>query len=345
MYPTHITQLTTASGHTYHMGGIAKGSGMIHPNMATMLAVVTCDAPVAPSLWRAMFKRASVNSFNQITVDGDTSTNDCVLGLTSGLAGGPLIEDESSAEAVQLEAGLTALLQALAKSIAWDGEGATCLIEVSCKGAQSQAEANMVAKSVAGSSLVKSAIFGGDPNWGRIAAAAGYMLGGAGGVYMVVCTCVYVHGHLCPCLCMSMFVHVLCALYSIIHNAIVYAPTHTHPPTPTHPHTHTQRYSGVQFDQNEMSVQLGDILLMDKGQPLEFDAKVASGYLRSKTDVHGTVEITVGVGNGPGQGVAWGCDLSYDYVKYVWVCAVWVCASSVCKHVLPTHRINAEYTT
>ena len=222
---------------------------MIHPNMATMLAVVTCDAPVAAPLWRAMFKRASVNSFNQITVDGDTSTNDCVLGLTSGLAGGPTIEDEGTQDAVQLEAALTALLQGLAKSIAWDGEGATCLMEVTCRGATSRADANRVAKSVAGSSLVKSAIFGWDPNWGRIAAAAGY--------------------------------------------------------------------SGVTFDQNDMSVRLGDILLMDKGQPLAFDAKEASGYLRGKTSVHGTVQIDVGIGDGPGEGIAWGCDLSYDYVKYV----------------------------
>lgn len=188
--PHPTTQLTTASGHTYRMGGIAKGSGMIHPNMATMLAVVTCDAPVAPDLWRSMFKRASVNSFNQITVDGDTSTNDCVLGLTSGLGGGPAISDERSPAAVQLEAGLTALLQGLAKSIAWDGEGATCLIEVQCVGAESQADANTVAKSVAGSSLVKSAIFGGDPNWGRIAAAAGYAgVGCDGGVGCVQGVC------------------------------------------------------------------------------------------------------------------------------------------------------------
>jgi hypothetical protein len=110
----------------------------------------------------------------QITVDGDTSTNDTVLALASGAAGAAVITDPASAAAETLEAAVTAVLQGLAKAIAWDGEGATCLLEITCAGASSQEDALTVAKSVAASSLTKSAIFGHDPNWGRIACAAGY---------------------------------------------------------------------------------------------------------------------------------------------------------------------------
>ncbi len=110
----------------------------------------------------------------QITVDGDTSTNDCVLGLASGKAGGEVISDPKSSEAKELDEAVTALLQGLAKSVAWDGEGATCLIEVTAKGAQDDAAAAIIARSVAASSLVKAAVYGHDPNWGRIACAAGY---------------------------------------------------------------------------------------------------------------------------------------------------------------------------
>eukprot|EP00951_Prasinocladus_malaysianus_P009162 scaffold66848_cov46-Prasinocladus_malaysianus.AAC.4 len=150
-------------GHPVRIGAIAKGSGMIHPNMATMLGVLTCDAAVTPEVWTGIVKRGSTNSFNQsydrngsdgylfrestaaasqITVDGDTSTNDCVIGMASGASGAPLISDPSSAEAQQLEAAVTALLQGMAKSIAWDGEGATCLIECEVIGAKSDAAAN-----------------------------------------------------------------------------------------------------------------------------------------------------------------------------------------------------------
>jgi glutamate N-acetyltransferase/amino-acid N-acetyltransferase len=245
-----------SSGNTVTVGGMAKGSGMIHPNMATMLAVVTCDAAVSPSAWRSMVARASDASFNAITVDGDTSTNDCVVGLASGKAmeGAPEISDAASADGNALEAALTALLQGLAKSIAWDGEGATVLVEVEVTGAASDADARVVARSVAGSSLAKSAIFGGDPNWGRLAAAAGY--------------------------------------------------------------------SGIKFDQNDLGVRLGDAQLMANGQPLEFDKANASKYLKDAAAVHGTVRVGITVGKGQGKGMAWGCDLSYDYVK-----------------------INAEYTT
>ncbi|KAI3937944.1 hypothetical protein MKX01_027871 [Papaver californicum] len=245
---------TEVGGTKIRVGGMAKGSGMIHPNMATMLGVVTTDALVTTDVWRKMVKTAVNRSFNQITVDGDTSTNDTVIALASGISGSTAISSLDSFEAAQLQACLDAVMQGLAKSIAWDGEGATCLIEVSVTGANNEADAAKVARSVASSSLVKAAVYGRDPNWGRIACGAGY--------------------------------------------------------------------AGIPFSQNELRIALGDILLMDGGQPLPFDRNAASDYLKEAGETHGTVEIHISIGNGQGRGQAWGCDLSYDYVK-----------------------INAEYTT
>ena len=153
-------------GRRVRVGGMAKGSGMIHPNMATMLGYLTCDAGVPAELWQAMVRRAVDRSFNAITVDGDTSTNDTYLAFA---AGEPLAPEHFEA----LEAGLTAVSQHLAKAIARDGEGATCLIEVQVEGAPDDAGARAIARTVCGSSLVKCAIHGRDPNWGRIVAAAG----------------------------------------------------------------------------------------------------------------------------------------------------------------------------
>lgn len=248
---------TTIHDRPVRIGGIAKGSGMIHPNMATMLVFITCDATVSPTLWQDMLRRAADRSFNQITVDGDTSTNDSLIALANGESRTPAITDEG-AEADQLEAMLTAACQHLAKAVARDGEGATCLIEVTVAGAVNQAAANQVARTIAGSSLVKSAIFGHDPNWGRIAAAAGR--------------------------------------------------------------------ASIPFDQSDLRIQLGNMVLMEHGQPLAFDRPAASAYLTQATQgdylATDTVAIHVRIGDGPGSGQAWGCDLSYDYVK-----------------------INAEYTT
>ena len=162
----------TIEGRPVRIGGIAKGSGMIAPNMATMLGFITCDAAVSTGLWHEMLKRAVDKSFNQITVDGDTSTNDCVLALANGQSRTTAITSDS-ANAQKLEAMLTEVCQYLAKAVARDGEGATCLIEVQVLGATDDRAASQVAKTIAGSSLVKSAVFGRDPNWGRIAAAAG----------------------------------------------------------------------------------------------------------------------------------------------------------------------------
>jgi glutamate N-acetyltransferase / amino-acid N-acetyltransferase len=248
---------TTIGDRPVRIGGMAKGSGMIHPNMATLLAFVTCDAAVSTTLWQQMLARAADKSFNQITVDGDTSTNDTLIALANGESRTPAIV-QPGPEADKLEAMLTAVCQYLAKSIARDGEGATCLIEVQVSGTNTDREARQIAREIAGSSLLKAAIYGGDPNWGRIAMAAGK--------------------------------------------------------------------AGVPFDQNNLVVSLGNIPLMAFGQPIEFDRTTASNYLKAakqgeylKTD---TVLISVNVGNGGGGGIAWGCDLSYDYVK-----------------------INAEYTT
>ncbi|MBK4729811.1 bifunctional ornithine acetyltransferase/N-acetylglutamate synthase [Oxynema sp. CENA135] len=257
LVPKTIALETTLEGRPVRMGGIAKGSGMIHPNMATMLAFVTCDATVSPHLWQEMLKRAADRSFNQVTVDGDTSTNDTLIALANGQSRTAAIVEPGPA-ADRLEAMLTAVCQHLAKAIARDGEGATCLLEIQVTGAPDDKAARQVARTIAGSSLAKSAVFGRDPNWGRIAAAAGR--------------------------------------------------------------------AGVRFDSAHLRIELGEFLMMDNGQPLNFDRDAASAYMKQaaageylKTD---TVLIRVDLGSGSGSGVAWGCDLSYDYVK-----------------------INAEYTT
>ena len=153
-------------GRTVRIGGMAKGSGMIHPDMATMLGFLTCDAGVPSEAWQVIVQRAVQRSFNAITVDGDTSTNDTFLAFA---AGDPLLSDQYE----QLEQGVTLVAQHLARSIARDGEGATCLIEVWVEGAASEADALRMARTVCGSSLVKTAVHGRDPNWGRIVAAAG----------------------------------------------------------------------------------------------------------------------------------------------------------------------------
>jgi glutamate N-acetyltransferase / amino-acid N-acetyltransferase len=160
-------------GVAVRVGGMCKGSGMIHPNMATMLAYVTTDAAVEPGFLAAIVRRVADNSFNQVTVDGDSSTNDTFLILANGAAGNPPIRLET-AEAEQLEAALLTVARDLARQIARDGEGATRLITVSVSGGANFEEARLAARSVASSSLVKAAVHGGDPNWGRIVCALGY---------------------------------------------------------------------------------------------------------------------------------------------------------------------------
>jgi glutamate N-acetyltransferase/amino-acid N-acetyltransferase len=161
------------AGTTVRLGGMCKGSGMIHPNMATMLAYVTTDAAVEPGLMATLVKSIADRSFNQVTVDGDSSTNDTFLILANGAAGNAPIRS-GSVEAEQLEQALLEVAQQLAREIARDGEGATKLITVKVSDAVSDADARLAARAVAASSLVKTAIHGGDPNWGRIVCALGY---------------------------------------------------------------------------------------------------------------------------------------------------------------------------
>ena len=158
---------------TVTMAGVAKGSGMIHPNLATMLAFITCDANISSQTLQQALKDVVEVTFNQITVDGDTSTNDMVLVMSNGCTNNNEIKKDSE-DYYKFKQMLLYIMTDLAKSIARDGEGASKLIEVTVKGAKESSAARMIAKSVVGSSLVKTAIFGEDPNWGRIIAAAGY---------------------------------------------------------------------------------------------------------------------------------------------------------------------------
>ena len=161
------------AGATVRIGGMCKGSGMIHPKMATMLAYITTDAAVEPGLMSKLVKAIADQSFNQVTVDGDSSTNDSFLMLANGAAGNEPI-GPGSTQAEQLEAGFIQVARDLSRAIARDGEGATRLITVKVREAASDAEARTAARAVASSSLVKTAVHGGDPNWGRIVCALGY---------------------------------------------------------------------------------------------------------------------------------------------------------------------------
>ncbi|NLG69153.1 MAG: bifunctional glutamate N-acetyltransferase/amino-acid acetyltransferase ArgJ [Firmicutes bacterium] len=165
--------LGLGDGRVVRVGGMAKGSGMIHPDMATMLAFLTTDAPVEPRHLQRLLREVTERTFNMITVDGDTSTNDMAILLASGQVGGEPLAPGTE-DFARLQAGIERLASYLAKEIARDGEGATRLVEVRVTGARTQAEARTCARAIAGSNLVKTAIHGADPNWGRIAAAAGY---------------------------------------------------------------------------------------------------------------------------------------------------------------------------
>jgi len=159
-------------GKTVHVAGAAKGSGMIHPNMATMLGFITTDANFGGGDLLALLRQAVDATFNMITVDGDTSTNDMVVVMASGLAGHDRLAPDHP-DWGKFAAALTHVCEELAKAIARDGEGATKLIEVRVEGAASDGDARAIAKTVIGSSLVKAAMFGADANWGRIIAAVG----------------------------------------------------------------------------------------------------------------------------------------------------------------------------
>ncbi|KAL1867457.1 Arginine biosynthesis bifunctional protein ArgJ, mitochondrial [Diaporthe australafricana] len=168
--------LPSDKGRTYHIAGMTKGAGMIHPNMATLLGVMATDAPVSPAVIPGLLRAAVDSSFNSITIDGDTSTNDTVALLANGAAGGAEVADEHSPDYAALAAAVRALATDLAQLVVRDGEGATKFVTVQVSEAASEAAARRVASSIARSPLVKTALYGRDANWGRILCATGYSL-------------------------------------------------------------------------------------------------------------------------------------------------------------------------
>ncbi|MFD2870754.1 bifunctional glutamate N-acetyltransferase/amino-acid acetyltransferase ArgJ [Kurthia populi] len=223
------------------IAGTAKGSGMIEPNMATMLGVITTDAKIDSDTLQTLLAAATNVTFNAITVDGDTSTNDTVLALANGLAGNESLTPEHADWDAFKEA-FRLVSQDLAKMIAKDGEGATKLIETTVIGAATNEEAIKIAKTVVGSPLVKTAVFGNDANWGRILAAVGY--------------------------------------------------------------------SGCAIDPTNVFIKIGDEAVVDGGEPLDFSEAYLLEYLKQPE-----IKIVVDLHVGEGQGKAWGCDLTYDYVQ------------------------------
>ena len=170
----HAAYETEIGGKKVTFAGIAKGAGMIHPNMATMLTFITTDAAVAPDVLKRAVKKAADKSFNMVVVDGDTSTNDSMIVLANGLAENEIILSEEHPDYLAFFEALVACATDLAKMIAHDGEGATKFLEVNVTGAATWEDAKTAAMAIAKSPLVKTAFFGEDPNWGRIVCAAGY---------------------------------------------------------------------------------------------------------------------------------------------------------------------------
>lgn len=232
-------------GVTCKIGGIAKGSGMIHPNMATMLVFVTTDCAISAEMLNKALSADVVDSFNMISVDGDTSTNDMVSIIANGLAGNDEIKSEGKNFDRFCQA-LHAVTSYLCRAIAADGEGATKLLECVVSGAKDNETARTVAKSVVCSSLFKAAMFGADANWGRVLCAIGY--------------------------------------------------------------------SGADVDISAVSVSFksnkGEILVCQNGAGVEFSEEIAKKIL-----LEDEIQIFIGLGNGNGHAIAWGCDLTYDYVK------------------------------
>lgn len=235
----------TVGGKTCSMGAIAKGSGMIHPNMATMLAFITTDAAISPAMLQKALSEDIVDTFNMVSVDGDTSTNDTVAILANGMAGNEEITSTGADYDAFVEA-LHYITVSLSRGIAGDGEGATKLLECRVTGAPDKQTARIVAKSVITSSLFKAAMFGEDANWGRVLCAIGY------------------------------------------------AP--------------------ADFDINKVAVSLssekGEIAVCKDGSGVKFSEEKAAEVLSAKEII-----ISVTLGEGTGEAVAWGCDLTYDYVK------------------------------
>ena len=235
----------TLGGKTCHMGGIAKGSGMIHPDMATMLVFITTDAAISPAMLQKALSTDVTKTFNMLSIDGDTSTNDMVTVLANGLAGNEEITADGEDFTVFMTA-LNTLTVQLCRTIAGDGEGATKLLECKLTGADTEAAAKTAAKSVICSSLLKAAMFGADANWGRVLCAIGY--------------------------------------------------------------------SGADVDVSKIGVAFqsaaGKVTVCENGAGIDFSEELAKQVLLEKE-----IEILVTAGDGPYSATAWGCDLTYDYVK------------------------------
>ena len=235
----------TAGGRECKIGGICKGSGMIHPNMATMLVFITTDCAISSEMLQKALSTDIANTFNMVSVDGDTSTNDMVTVLANGLAGNPEITKEGEGFAAFMQA-LNTVTVYLCRCIAGDGEGATKLLECKVSGAKTLQIAKTVAKSVICSSLTKAAMFGADANWGRVLCAIGY--------------------------------------------------------------------SGAPVDVNRIDVQFaskaGTILVCQNGAGVDFSEEEAKKIL-----LEHEIEILIDLKSGNAASTAWGCDLTYDYVK------------------------------
>ncbi len=235
----------TLGGKTCHLGGIAKGSGMIHPNMATMLVFITTDTAISAQMLQKALSTDVTASFNMLSIDGDTSTNDMVTVLANGMAGNPEIVSDGEDFDTFMKALNTVTVQ-LCRTIVGDGEGATKLLECTATGADTLDAARISAKSVICSSLLKAAMFGADANWGRVLCAVGY--------------------------------------------------------------------SGADVDVNKIGVSFrskaGTVEVCRNGSGVPFSEELAKAVLLEKE-----IEILLTLGDGPYSATAWGCDLTYDYVK------------------------------
>ncbi|SDI01038.1 glutamate N-acetyltransferase [Alteribacillus persepolensis] len=237
----HACYQTTINGKRVTFGGTAKGSGMINPNMATMLSFVTTDADIEPEYLQTALHEVTDKTFNRITVDGDTSTNDMVVVMASGHAANEPLHPNHPEWHKFINA-LQLTCEDLAKKIARDGEGATKLVEVNVFGAATDEEAGQAAKQIVGSDLVKTAIYGTDANWGRIIVALGY--------------------------------------------------------------------SEVELNPENIDISLGSIQTLKNSTPVDFSEEEAKAYLEQDD-----ITINVDLHIGEGKGKAWGCDLTYEYVR------------------------------
>ena len=243
--PKHIAVTIELGGKIVTIGACCKGSGMIHPNMATMLGFITTDCNISKELLNKALKEIIADTFNMVSVDRDTSTNDTVLLLANGLANNEKITSEND-DYYKFKEALYYVNEYLAKAIAGDGEGATKLLEVQVHGANSIKQAKVIAKSVCTSPLVKTAIYGNDANWGRLLCAMGY--------------------------------------------------------------------SGEEFDPYNVDLSIaseyGTLQLVTKGMATDYSEELATKILSSSE-----VKAIIDIHNGEYKATAWGCDLTYDYVK------------------------------